>query len=53
VNVLVMGACTCVHDELSCIRLQNYMIMYTNIVAEKKFIVKNNFKKTSSASKTT
>jgi len=33
--------CTHVYDKLSCTRLQNYTIVYTNIVAVTKFIAKN------------
>ena len=40
-NVLEMRACTRVHDKLSCIRSQNYTIVYTNMVAVTKFIAKN------------
>jgi len=43
---------TRVHDELSCTRLQNYTIVYTNMAAVTEFIAKNN-KTTTSASKTT
>jgi len=52
VNVLRMRACTRVQDKLSCTRLQNCMIVYSNMVAVTTFIAKNN-KTTTSASKTT
>ena len=42
VNVLGMHTCTRVHDKLSCTRLQNHTIMYTNMVEVTKFIAKNN-----------
>ena len=50
VNVFGMPACTRVHNKQSCTRLQNYTIVYTNMVAVTKFIAKNN-KTTTSGSK--
>jgi len=41
-----------VHNKLSCTRLQNYTIVYTNMAAVTKFVAKNN-KTTTSASRTT
>ena len=44
-NVLGTHACTRVHDKLSCIRLQNCTIAYTNMAAVTIFIANNNLKK--------
>jgi len=52
VNVLGRHACKRVHDKLSCTRLQNYTIVYTNMAAVTKYIAKNN-KTSTSASKST
>jgi len=43
--------CKRVHDKLSCTHLQNYTLVYTNMVAITKFVAKNN-KTTTSDSKT-
>jgi len=37
-----MHACTSVNDKLSCTRLQNYTIVFTNMVAVTNLIAKNN-----------
>jgi len=49
---LGMHAYKHVHDKLSCTHLQNYTIVYTNMVAVTKSTAKNN-KTTTSATKTT
>ena len=46
-----MRTCKRVHDKLSCTCLQNYPIVYTNMVAVTKFVAKSNIT-TMSASKT-
>jgi len=52
VNVLEVRVYKREHDKLSCTRLHNYTIVYTNMAAVTKFIAKNS-KTTTSASKTT
>ena len=41
-NVLEICACKRVHDKLSCTRLHNYTIVYTNMATVTKFIAEKN-----------
>jgi len=41
IYMTVMCTCTHVHDNVSCTRLQNYMIVYTNMVALTKLVLRN------------
>jgi len=40
IYMTVMCTCTHVHDNVSCTRLQNYMIVYTNMVALTKLVLR-------------